>query len=56
MSYSQQHIQVVDNPSQREVVEQYLQRIPSESMIEEDRIAELQVEIKAQLIAKNAVI
>jgi quinolinate synthase len=56
MSDSTTQIQLEGNPSQREVVEQYLQRIPSESMIEEDRIAELQVEIKAQLIAKNAVI
>lgn len=56
MSDSQQHIQVVDNPSQREVVEQYLNQVPADSEISTERIAELQAQIKAQLIAKNAVI
>ena len=56
MSDSQQHIQVVDNPSQREVVEQYLNQVPADSEISAERIAELRAQIKAQLIAKNAVI
>jgi quinolinate synthase len=56
MSDSQQHIQVVDNPSQHEVVEQYLNQVPADSEISAERIAELQAQIKAQLIAKNAVI
>ncbi|MDG2502034.1 MAG: quinolinate synthase NadA [Porticoccaceae bacterium] len=56
MSDLQQHIQVVDNPSQREVVEQYLNQVPTEPEISAERIAELLALIKAQLVAKNAVI
>ncbi|MDB4308838.1 quinolinate synthase NadA [Porticoccaceae bacterium] len=56
MSDSQKHIQVVENQIQREVVERYLNQVPLESAISAERTAELQVLIKAQLIAKNAVI
>lgn len=56
MSDTQQHIQVVDNPSQREVVEKYLNQVPVEPAISDERVVELQAQIKAQLVAKNAVI
>jgi len=56
MSDSQKHIQVVENQSQREVVERYLNQVPVESALSAERTAELQAQIKAQLIAKNAVI
>jgi quinolinate synthase len=38
------------------VVEQYLKPVPADSEISAERIAELRAQIKAQLIAKNAVI
>ena len=56
MSDAQNSIQVVENQSQREVVERYLNQVPLESAISAERIAELQALIKAQLRAKNAVI
>jgi len=56
MSDSQKHIQVVENQVQLEVVERYLNQVPLESAISAERTAELQALIKAQLIAKNAVI
>ena len=56
MSDAQNAIQVVENQSQREVVERYLNQVPVESALSAERSAELQAQIKAQLIAKNAVI
>ena len=56
MSDAQNAIQVVENQSQREVVERYLNQVPVESALSAERTAELQAQIKAQLIAKNAVI
>jgi len=56
MSDAQNDIQVVENQSQREVVERYLNQVPVESALSAERTAELQAQIKAQLIAKNAVI
>ena len=56
MSDAQKHIQVVESPSQREVVERYLNQVPLESAISAQRAAELQAQIRAQLVAKNAVI
>jgi len=56
MSDSQKHIQVVENQSQREVVERYLNQVPLESAISAERTADLQALIKAELVAKNAVI
>ena len=56
MSDTQNAIQVVENQSQREVVERYLNQVPVESALSAERTAELQAQIKAQLIAKNAVI
>ena len=56
MSDAQNAIQVVENQSQREVVERYLNQVPVESALSAERTAELQAQIKAKLIAKNAVI
>ena len=56
MSDTQNAIQVVENQSQREVFERYLNQVPVESALSAERTAELQAQIKAQLIAKNAVI
>lgn len=56
MSDSPTHIQLTKTPTQREVVEHYLNQVPAQFVLDDERIAELQVQIKAQLIAKNAVI
>jgi len=50
-------LQLVENPDQRKVVEEYLNRVrlgPEE--LDDQRIAELQARIKQQLIEKNAVL
>jgi quinolinate synthase len=52
----QRNIQVVENHSQRELVEAYLNQVPAEAVIDSARVAELQAQIKALLIEKNAVI
>jgi quinolinate synthase len=52
----QRNIQVVENHSQRELVEAYLNQVPTEAVIDSARVAELQAQIKALLIEKNAVI
>ena len=56
MSDSQKHIQVVENQSQREVVERYLNQVPASTEIDAERRALLQDKIKALLIEKNAVL
>ena len=50
-------LQLVENPDQRKVVEEYVNRVrlgPEE--LDDQRIAELQARIKQQLIEKNAVL
>ena len=46
----------LQHPSQRELVEAYLDRVPVESELGAVRIAELQAQIKMRLIEKDAVI
>jgi quinolinate synthase len=49
-------LQLVENLSQRQVVEDYLNRVQPESKVSAARIAELQQRIKQQLLGKNAVL
>ena len=56
MSDLQHPIQIADHPSQRALVEAYLNRVPVEPELGGSRIAELQAQIKALLIEKDAVI
>jgi quinolinate synthase len=49
-------LQLVENLSQRQVVEDYLSRVQPESEISAARVVELQQRIKQQLIEKNAVL
>ena len=56
MSELQHPIQVAQHPSQRELVEAYLNRVPVEPELGAVRIAELQAQIKMRLIDKDAVI
>jgi quinolinate synthase len=50
-------LQLVENPDQRKVVEEYLNRVRlSPEELDDQRIAELQARIKQQLIEKNAVL
>ena len=50
-------LQLVENPDQRKVVEEYLNRVPlGPEELDDQRIAELQARIKQQLIEKNAVL
>ena len=49
-------LQLVENISQRQVVEEYLSRVHPEPAVDASRIAELQQRIKQQLIAKDAVL
>ncbi len=56
MTDQKRNIQVVENHSQRELVEAYLNQVPAETLIDSSRVAELQAQIKTLLIEKNAVI
>lgn len=56
MSELQHPIQVAQHPSQRELVEVYLNRVPVAPELGAVRIAELQAQIKMRLIEKDAVI
>jgi len=49
-------LQLVENLSQRQVVEDYLSRVQPESEISAARVVELQQRIKQQLLEKNAVL
>ena len=49
-------LQLVENLSQRQVVEDYLNRVQPESEISAARVVELQQRIKQQLVEKNAVL
>ena len=49
-------LQLVENLNQRQVVEDYLNRVQLEPALGEQRIAELQQRIKQQLIEKDAVL
>ena len=49
-------LQLVENLSQRQVVEDYLNRVQHEPAVGEQRVAELQQRIKQQLIEKDAVL
>ena len=49
-------LQLVENLSQRQEVEDYLSRVQPRSEISAARVAELQQRIKQQLIEKNAVL
>ena len=49
-------LQLVENLSQRQVVEDYLSRVRPEPEISAARVTELQQRIKQQLIEKNAVL
>ena len=52
----QHPIQVAEHPSQRELVETYLDRVPAGRELGASRIADLQAQIKMWLIEKDAVI
>ncbi len=49
-------LQLVENLNQRQVVEDYLNRVQPEAEVSAPRIAELQQRIKQQLLEKNAVL
>ena len=49
-------LQLVENLNQRQVVEEYLNRVQPEAEVSASRVAELQQRIKQQLIEKDAVL
>ena len=49
-------MQLAENVNQRAMVEDYLNRVQVEPEISAQRIAQLQAQIKQQLIEKNAVL